>query len=278
MPAKKKLTDKDPQVVEAPKKTLVFLDVAIAVDTDLSHLGRLVFELSTLTHPRTVANFKGLCTGTQLPAPAEGKGGASKIKDPKLYSYLETRFTRVTEDGIQGGAVHSGTVDLKEYDFTPLEGFGSSAAEALSAPVAGGRVASVAPGASSKNAKLDVPNDNNCIFGKEFEDENVGAIPFSYGSLGMCNSGPNTNGSHFFICTSKPHPTDYDETLTRTKHLNTNHVCFGNLVSGKDVLEELQARMEAMVVDDVGFMPAHSYDSPQFVVVGCGSVAAEASE
>eukprot|EP00658_Telonema_sp_P-2_P042887 TRINITY_DN30851_c0_g1_i2.p1 TRINITY_DN30851_c0_g1~~TRINITY_DN30851_c0_g1_i2.p1 ORF type:complete len:122 (-),score=36.24 TRINITY_DN30851_c0_g1_i2:167-532(-) len=93
-----------------------------------------------------------------------------------------------------------------------------------------------------------------------------------------CNSGPNTNGSHFFICTSKPHPTDYDETLTRTKHLNTNHVCFGNLVSGKDVLEELQARMEAMVVDDVGFMPAHSYDSPQFVVVGCGSVAAEASE
>ena len=271
MPAKKKASDKDPQVAEAVKRTLVFLDVAVAADSELSHLGRMVFELSIATHPRTTANFKALCTGTQLPA-AEGKG-AGKSKDTRLYSFLETRFSRITEDGIQGGAVHSGTVDLKEYDFKPLEGFGSAAAEAAAAPPPGARAPSAAPGGSQKSKVLDsAPNENSCIYGKEFEDENLGALPFAYGSLGMCNSGPNTNGSQFFICVSKPHPTDFDETQARTRHLNTHHTCFGTLVSGKQVLEELQARMAAMVTDDVGLMPLPNYEAPQFVVVGCGSL------
>ena len=54
------------------------------------------------------------------------------------------------------------------------------------------------------------------IYGEKFPDENF-LNKHEVGALSMANSGPNTNGSQFFICTS---PCD---------HLNKKHVVFGRL-------------------------------------------------
>lgn len=50
------------------------------------------------------------------------------------------------------------------------------------------------------------------------------------GVLSMAHRGPNTGGSQFFIC------------LTRqaTQHLDGHHTCFGKVIEGLDVLNEIK--------------------------------------
>ena len=63
--------------------------------------------------------------------------------------------------------------------------------------------------------------------GYRFADEFTGHTHVT-GALSMANSGPNTNGSQFFI-TYAPQP-----------HLNNKHSVFGQLVQGTEVLESLK--------------------------------------
>lgn len=64
--------------------------------------------------------------------------------------------------------------------------------------------------------------------GYQFEDETGNGIGFDRaGLLAMANSGPNTNGSQFFI-TYGPQP-----------HLNGLHTIFGELISGEEALNSL---------------------------------------
>ena len=64
--------------------------------------------------------------------------------------------------------------------------------------------------------------------GYKFEDEFDSSLTFSkVGVLAMANSGPNTNGSQFFI------------TVAPTPHLNSKHTIFGKVVEGYEVVEKI---------------------------------------
>jgi peptidyl-prolyl cis-trans isomerase A (cyclophilin A) len=66
--------------------------------------------------------------------------------------------------------------------------------------------------------------------GYKFEDEFHDQLTFSApGKLAMANSGPNSNGSQFFI------------TVAATDWLTRRHTMFGEVVSGQDVVEKISA-------------------------------------
>lgn len=67
------------------------------------------------------------------------------------------------------------------------------------------------------------------IYGKRFDDENFNLMHTGPGVLSMATSGPNTNGSQFFICTSQ------------ASWLDGKHCVYGFVSRGMNVLRAMEA-------------------------------------
>ena len=85
------------------------------------------------------------------------------------------------------------------------------------------------------------------IFGHEFSDENF-ILKHERGTISMANSGPNTNGSQFFISTKK------------NEWLDGIHVVFGKVVDGMNF------------IDYISELPTDEFDKPigEVLIYDCG--------
>ncbi|KAM1223097.1 hypothetical protein ACFX15_010216 [Malus domestica] len=91
------------------------------------------------------------------------------------------------------------------------------------------------------------------IYGAKFADENFNLKHTGPGILSMANSGPNTKGSQFFICT------------VSTPWLDGKHVVFGKVVDGYSVVEKMEkvssergTTSEPVVIEDCVAIEDHN--------------------
>ncbi|KAL1324337.1 hypothetical protein HN51_034496 [Arachis hypogaea] len=173
----------------------VFLDI----DIDKQRLGRIVIGLYGHVVPKTVENFRALCTGEK------GKSSSGV----KLH-YKGTPLHRI----ISGFVIQGG-------DIVHRDGKGSES-----------------------------------IYGGTFPDENFKIKNSHAGVVAMANSGPDSNGSQFFITTVKAY------------WLDGEHVVFGKVIQGMDNVFAIEGGAgtysgkprKKVVIADCGEIPKSQWD------------------
>jgi len=107
------------------------------------------------------------------------------------------------------------------------------------------------------------------IYGEKFQDEDFTLTHDKPGLLSMANSGPNTNGSQFFI------------TTVPTPHLDGKHVVFGEVISGLDIVTKVEnGKMGAQDKPELEVMIADcgQLEESDFVTVGDNATAESGSQ
>ncbi|PIA14175.1 putative cyclophilin type peptidyl-prolyl cis-trans isomerase [Coemansia reversa NRRL 1564] len=163
--------------------TRVFLEVAF----DGKPNGKIEIELRDDIVPRTVENFRALCTGE------------------KGFGFKNSSAHRI------------------------IPGFMMQAGDFINANGTGGK----------------------SIYGNSFDDENFILKHDAPGVLSMANSGPNSNGSQFFI------------TFDKTPWLDNKHVVFGKVIRGMDILR---------MVESLGDKDSPTNPKKRVTICSCGVI------
>ncbi|CAN1307652.1 Peptidyl-prolyl cis-trans isomerase CYP21-1 [Linum perenne] len=185
---------------KAEKEYEITHRVYLDIDIDEQRLGRIVIGLYGQVVPKTVENFRALCTGEK---------GRSTTSGKPLH-YKGTSFHRIVSGFvIQGGDIVHG------------------------------------------NGK-----GTDSIYGGTFPDENFEIKHSHAGVVSMANSGPDSNGSQFFITTIK------------SSWLDGDHVVFGKVIQGMDYVYAIEGGAGAysgkprkkVVIADCGEIPKDKWD------------------
>ncbi|KAL7118551.1 hypothetical protein ACP275_02G009400 [Erythranthe tilingii] len=180
----------------------VFLDI----DIDKQRIGRITIGLYGQVVPKTVENFRALCTGEM-----------GKATNGKVLHYKGTPFHRIIPGFmIQGGDIVSG------------DGRG-----------------------------------NQSIYGGTFRDENFKLKNSHAGVVSMVNSGPDSNGSQFFITTVKAY------------WLDGEHVVFGKVIDGMDTVYAIEGSAgtysgkprKKVIISDSGEIPKSKWEEDNRISV-----------
>lgn len=181
----------------------VYLDV----DIDKQRIGRIVIGLYGQVVPKTVENFRALCTG-ELGKSASGKA----------LHFKGTLFHRIIPGFmIQGGDIVRG------------DGKGSES-----------------------------------IYGGTFPDESFKIKHSHAGVVSMVNSGPDSNGSQFFITTVK------------ASWLDGEHVVFGEVIEGMDAVYAIEGGAgtysgkprKKVIIADSGEIPKSDWEDASRSLAG----------
>jgi len=214
-------------------------------------MGDIEIEMFKDAAPKTVANFIGLATGTKEFTDPKTN---TKVKRPYYDGLI---FHRVIKNFmIQGGCplgTGTGSPGYKFADEINAKSFGydkkmvfangkpapgvpfSSQREfqrACVMPVMKKLGVTDAAGAQAKEAEILAALEKMTFeealsnIGYKYDDSLASKAP-KRGVIAMANSGPNTNGSQFFI------------NLVDTDHLTCKHTVFGRVVKGMDVVDKI---------------------------------------
>lgn len=228
--------------------------------------GDIVVRLRSDETPKTVQNFVGLADGSKLLAEDQDPSEAVPFYDGLIFHRVISDF--MIQGGCPQGSGFGGpgyTFEDETYlDGEPIKGEikDLKTAEAIFNQVLlphyqENRGRSPSPLAQGILQKLQEPLGLQML--REQTVEQIAAAtgytgelrsqgkllhPVSYGTLCMANSGPNTNGSQFFIVTREG----------GTPHLNGKHTVFGEVISGMDValaISKLETAEQDKPIEDV---------------------------